>query len=133
MIQRYITLEWKRTYLFIYHITILSIKLYPRFITMCQPYWLIGHTSNSKQLTVLWCWTIWIFNTVMKGYWVQSSTCEVCMWIKIGLIPPDYRSWCIAVFEFSKILAQIIHEIDLKSWNIIWIQHSRLTVKPRSS
>ena len=26
----------------------LSIKFYLRFITMCQPYWLLGHTSNKS-------------------------------------------------------------------------------------
>ena len=36
------------TYSFIDHINVLSTKLYPRFITMCQPYWLLRHTSNSK-------------------------------------------------------------------------------------
>ena len=27
-----------------------------------------------KQLPMLWCWTILIFNLVMEGFWVQAST-----------------------------------------------------------
>ena len=87
---------------------------------------------TSKQLTVL-VKTIWISNAVMKGYWVQLSTCEVCVWIKMGLIPPDYWSWCITVFQFSIALARIIHEMDLNDWNIMWMKQSRLIVNMRSS
>ena len=39
-----------------------------------------------KQLIVLWCRTIWIFNSVMKSFWIQSSTYKVSVWVKIKLI-----------------------------------------------
>ena len=40
----------KKNYPFIDHINILSIKLYPKIIIMCQPYWLLEHTSNNLPL-----------------------------------------------------------------------------------
>ena len=42
-----------------------------------------------KQLTVLWCQTIQISNSMMEGFWVQSSTCEVWVRVKMGLIAPS--------------------------------------------
>ena len=56
------------------------------------------------QLIILWCRTIQIFNSVMKGYWVQSSTYEVWVWVKMGLIAPskirDDTSLCFNLAKF---------------------------------
>ena len=69
-----------------------------------------------KQLTVLWCRIICISNAVTEGYWVRSSTYEICVWIKMELISPDYRSQCITVSQSSKILVRIILVICYKIW-----------------
>ena len=50
MIQGHIILEWKSNLSFIDQINELSTKLYPKFTTMCQPYGLLGYTSNKLNL-----------------------------------------------------------------------------------
>ena len=57
-----------------------------------------------KQVTVFWYWTIWIFNSMIENFWVQSSTCEVWVWVKMGLTAPskieDDASLCFNLVKF---------------------------------
>ena len=79
-----------------------------------------------KQLTMLWCRAIWIFNSDSKDFWAQSSTCEVGAWVKMELTTPrDWRE-CFA-FQFSKTLTRAIF---VRSHRIYQIEtHNECTIK----
>ena len=81
-----------------------------------------------KQLTVLWCWTIWISNPGMEGFWVQLSTRVAVIGSRWDWPLQSVWSRYLTVFQFSKTLARVVSvkcyrtcEIETHYWWTLWV------------